>query len=372
MLSQISEVGSTNEKQRMLRRVPEVQLVLKWAYNPEWNYYIRNLHLEGTGVLDLNEETFLLLRKLKARQFTGDSARWALLQHAHTLNAESCILLNRILQRDLRIGLNIKSINSVFPGLIPTFDVMLAMKVDWKKIRFPCWSSVKLDGVRGLYKNGKIYTRSGKELHGLDHITESVMSSVQLDGELLIPGMTFQESSGLIRNLNRTPDVKFHLFELPRADLVFTDRLRLIHEIANSSEHLRYVTHHIVNTREDAMDHYKACRSAGYEGTVLKPLDYNYVQKRSALWMKLKAIESADVKVTGYYPGTGKYKNMLGGLTVDYRGVAVDVGGGFSDEQRQQFWNSPPMGETIEILYQEETNDGSLRHPRFVRVRWDK
>jgi len=65
---------------------------------------------------------------------------------------------------------------------------------------------------------------------------------------------------------------------------------------------------------------------------------------------------------------------MLGAAIVTYKGKRVRVGSGFSDEQRQQFWANPNSikGKIIEVQFHEETPDGSLRHPRFVRVREDK
>jgi DNA ligase-1 len=129
-----------------------------------------------------------------------------------------------------------------------------------------------------------------------------------------------------------------------------------------------------VPDREAAIAHYTWCRDKGFEGTVLKPFNYPYVQKRSPYWMKLKSIDSLDLKVVDYFEGTGKYRGMLGGIIVDFRGKEVRVGTGISDDQRESWWENRHklIGHTAEVLYQEITPTDSLRHPRFLRWRHDK
>lgn len=69
---------------------------------------------------------------------------------------------------------------------------------------------------------------------------------------------------------------------------------------------------------------------------------------------------------------------MLGGLTVDYNGVPVRVGSGFSDQDRQVLWaiwmTDPEQlkRKMLEVSFHEVTPDGSLRHPRAKRFRPDK
>ena len=51
--------------------------------------------------------------------------------------------------------------------------------------------------------------------------------------------------------------------------------------------------------------------------------------------------------------------------------LTVSIGTGFSDEQRQEFWNCKDklIGRIIEIKYQNETVRDSVRHPRFIKFR---
>jgi len=58
---------------------------------------------------------------------------------------------------------------------------------------------------------------------------------------------------------------------------------------------------------------------------------------------------------------------------VNYKGKNVPVSG-MTDLQRRKFWRNPKsiVGKLIEVVYQEETIHGSLRHPRYKRHRPDK
>jgi len=105
---------------------------------------------------------------------------------------------------------------------------------------------------------------------------------------------------------------------------------------------------------------------------VIKPYDYKYVGKRSYDWMKIKLSHTEDLPILEVYEGEGRLKGSLGGFVTDHRGIRVKVGSGFSDIQRAKWWNDPPIGLIAEVKYHEITPDGSLRHPVFVRLRYDK
>jgi DNA ligase-1 len=85
------------------------------------------------------------------------------------------------------------------------------------------------------------------------------------------------------------------------------------------------------------------------------------------------------LEVIGFEEGTGKNAGKLGALVCEGvdngKTIKVNVGSGFSDEQREDFWqaSSLVMGTIAEVLADAVTQnqDGSysLRFPRFVRFR---
>lgn len=116
------------------------------------------------------------------------------------------------------------------------------------------------------------------------------------------------------------------------------------------------------------------------EGAMVKDPNGLYEKRKSYAWMKLKGSETFDIPVVDAFPGEprSKYENCLGGLIVDFNGVRVRVGGGFTDQERWDLWNvwttdpSALIGRLMEVEAHEITPDKSLRHPRFLRWRDDK
>ena len=344
------------------------------AYDPYTMYYVTK-GLIGTGVEQFTDLTWNILEKLSTRELSGQDAKAVVNLHTHEMTPRSSLLFHRILNKDLRMGMGVKSINKAFPGLIPTHDVMLAKLFDAKRLKFPCFGSPKIDGVRAKFKKGKFYSRNGHEYIGLNHLKEQLKDvSTELDGELTVNGKTFQESSGLIRNDSSTPDAVFSLIDLPLIKASFNERLMKMEDLHLIGPNVFSVTHLPLNDQDEVIRFYQACRSTGFEGAVIKPWDYEYKGTRSYDWMKMKQILSEDLVVTNIYGGKGKYAGQLGGVTVKFKGQNNDVGGGFSDQQRIDFHDHPELiiGKCIEVLYMEETDQGNLRHARFNGFRPDK
>jgi DNA ligase-1 len=57
----------------------------------------------------------------------------------------------------------------------------------------------------------------------------------------------------------------------------------------------------------------------------------------------------------------------------DGKDIRVNVGSGFSDQQREDFWNCRAEGEVVEVradaVTQNQDGTYSLRFPRFIRFR---
>lgn len=111
----------------------------------------------------------------------------------------------------------------------------------------------------------------------------------------------------------------------------------------------------------------------GFEGVMLKCATAPYIYDRTEFWIKVKKIHTVDVRVIDV-DKNGMQPGEIAALIVDYKGKQVRVGSGLTKAQRQCFYNHPEdiIGECIEIAYQEETPDGSLRFPRLLRIRLDK
>lgn len=348
---------------------------LRYAYDPYKRYHVTRGAVRGSGTDILGLDQFILLDKLSMREISGNAAPYAVSQMCQRMTPVSAEMFKRILLKDLRIGLGAASINKAFPGLVPEHKVMLAKPLEWHRVKYPCVSTVKLDGVRAIYRNGTFYTRNGKILHGLEALAGRLSGAPVLDGELVCPGMDFQTSSGSLRSFAETPNAQFHIIDLPEhPSRSFIERMIAARNLV--TENVFVIPWCTVNSSEQIEKLYRSVLGFGFEGVVVKPMEYEYVDKRSFDWMKLKAINTVDARIVDIFEGTGKYSSSAGGVIIQMpdTGVMVRVGSGFSDQQRDEIYADPDkfIGRMIEVKYHEVTPDGSLRHPRFYRWRDDK
>ncbi len=114
----------------------------------------------------------------------------------------------------------------------------------------------------------------------------------------------------------------------------------------------------------------KLTTTRDFEGLVFRRWDADYSE--SVGRRKLDVTDEYVVMDT--VPGKGKHFGRMGALVVgqyiDGQLTAVmSVGGGFSDFDRERRWQE---GTVIEVVGKARFSSGALRHPNFVRIRFDK
>ncbi len=123
----------------------------------------------------------------------------------------------------------------------------------------------------------------------------------------------------------------------------------------------------------------------GEEGVVLKRLDHTYGDEK--LWVKVKGTWTADVVVTGFEPGKGKYVGSVGaikfsqyvytrppGTKSQVELIEYGTCRGFTDALMNQMTMNPKkyVGKVIEIQHFGREPTGAFRSPQFKRFRDDK
>jgi len=366
-LLQIKDIRGVVHKQNELKALDldrRLRPILRFTYDPfiHFGYTIPESEV-GYGIRELQKSDLDLLER-------GDRLE------ASDLTYWSYELYKGIIRKNLRIGIAAKGINKIFPELIRQHDVMLAKQLHWDKLQYPCWATAKLDGLRGIYRNGKMYTRNGKRIYGVDHILNELARFPyrNVDGELLIPGSDFNESSGKLRSFSVTPDAVYYIIDLPKDRSTFYNRLLRIKGMSAANGVLRMPATQRCTCATDIRQAYNKALKLGYEGLVIKPYNYQYEAKRSYSWMKMKPECTLDLRIINIEEGVGKFQGMLGAIVVQYNGKEVRVGTGFNNRLRQLIWTDPAqfIGATAEIGYMEQTHTGSLRFPVFKRMRRDK
>lgn len=284
------------------------------------------------------------------------------------------------------------------------FNVMLAKDYDPKRVA--SWKEMyvepKLDGVRVVVlagpKGTRFFSRNGRELDMFKHLKkpfqairsklenyDSSMRHAMFDGEMIAP--TFGEVGGAIHRKDYiATECSYHGFCVMPEKLFWRgmdrdpqiDRILLLQAILSNLDLKGKLTitepHRVLDDRQVQKAH-KQFRRDGFEGTMVKSLTVPWTALRSYDWMKIKDEVTVDVKVIGMKEGKpgSKYVGMCGALIVDHDGVKVRVAG-MDDTLREKFWEKPKsiVGHMIEVKAQEITAAGSLRHPRFIRMRPDK
>ena len=177
-------------------------------------------------------------------------------------------------------------------------------------------------------------------------------------------------------------------FDRRQCDIEYHDRLAHAREMieGSGSHRVRMVESHIVSSLEEARMLYHAYRAKGYEGAMLKNIDYLWNGKRTNDMVKMKAIESCDLEVIGFKPGKVGSKNegLVGSLhCISSCGTVEANARGLSDalcKEITENFETEWLGSIVELLYNEKiTNKDPKReglfklyHPRFVEKRTDK
>lgn len=408
----ISETSKRTDKERLLREAdsPFLREILDYTYNPYKHYHVvkvskKLLKEESIPVDKFCEKSwkeFLqILESLDKREHTGHAAVKLVEDHLKSTTPANRKWMVRVLQRHLNVGITSSTINKVFDNIIPTFKVQLAQTFEDKRVKSveKVATEPKLDGVRciAIVKNGNaiLHSRNGKVIG--DNYLETIVADLErlvregyipknvvFDGELM--GSDFTATVSQIHKKNKKADVSTHFYHIfdwmhyedwiskdPSFNCLETREKLEDMCLDSKGNYLRVVKRDVVPVDQIKKQH-DIYVSEGYEGVMIKLLDSKYKFGRGHNVMKLKSFYDIDLEVVSFLEGEGKYENSLGSIVVKHKDVLINVGSGFSDEDRRHIWENRSQfrGMIAEIRYQEETPDGSLRFPTFRGWRPDK
>ncbi len=361
-----------------------------------------------------------LAEKLIKRELTGHAARDSIeLCKNIATKTQWNDFYRRILIKDLRCGVSEKTVNKVakdYPKYsIPVFECQLAHDSanHEKKMSGKKQIEVKLDGVRVLTvvrKDGRIdmFSRNGKEFHNFGHIAEEIRKVVSYDPlpyDLVLDGEVMSASfQDLMKQVHRKSDVAasdavLHLFDvIPLEDFQkgvwkTPQSTRSLMVQAWVQKHVAFLQHVQALAWETVdldtpegqkrfVELNKAAVDGGYEGVMIKDVDAPYECKRSHSWLKAKPFIEVTLSITAVEEGTGRNQNKMGALVCegvdDDKSIKVNVGSGFTDEQREAFWAEHVeldslVNKVVEVradaVTQNQDGSYSLRFPRFLRFR---
>ena len=413
IFKQLQSTTKKTEKVKILEENKDNTLfktTLKWLLNP--------FVVTGIGAKKLNKpvkydttpiQTWQDMMMYLENHNTGDDTDIGIVQGFISFQSDEYKDFYRYLvTKTLRLGIDAKTVNSVYgKGFVPSFEVQLGTPLDKVKLKGNeyIYISQKMNGTRCVYYNGKLYSRSGKEFTGLDHIINDIkalnLPDLVLDGELIrknIDGKSDSENFQIGTGIANSKDadktcLEYVIFDcLPKDEFIngesketYSKRKTFMLETIQFKVEVELLNNlRIVPMWYEGTDHSKIQKWLEYaeqndcEGCMVQ-FDTTYKCKRTKELIKVKRFYECDIKCIGVESGkeTGKNKNTLGSIVCNYKGNKVNVSG-FTDEQREYYWNNPNkiIGKIVTVKYKEETKNKngaiSIQFPQFVCVRNDK
>lgn len=246
------------------------------------------------------------------------------------------------------------------------------------------------------------------------------VSGLMIDGEVMVKGVDFNTSSGLIRTKwTKKTNVDWHTDPMAPAKVPFCLDQKFIQVVVYGVIDLNVINDpkaegpihsvtrlkaeaivpllqkyfpeidwvlsesHTVYDLESLNSLYEEKRLEGHEGLVVKdPLGKWKRGKKSGMW-KMKPEETIDGTVCGIVwgtPGKANEGKVIGFEVLLEDGMVVNACG-LTEEQKDEFtasvlnwrkglcsstiYGNPFAGNQVEVLFMERFPDGSLRHPSF-------
>jgi hypothetical protein len=387
--------------------------VVRLALDPFTQFYQRKIPKYTRGSAENTvtlEEGIDALFDLSQRIVTGNAAIEHLTNILTNLSEDDAKVIERIIAKDLKCGVQVSTANSVWSGLIKEYPVMLCSQFDVKlvnKVQFPALVQTKMDGMRfnAIVKDGKVEFRSrnGKEIQLLGNLEKEFAAMAGLvdcvfDGELLVKEdgiiLDRQTGNGILNKANKGTISKAEASKVHATvwDVIpyayFVDglcpvaygkrweSLRTIYE-QNQSGRISLVDSWEIDDLEKAQILFEYLLSTGQEGIILKDKNGAWEDKRAKHQIKFKGEMECDLRIVGIEEGTGKYVGMLGAIVCESADgvVKTRVGSGFNDDHRKNL-GEEILDKIVAVKYnmriKNKLGEESLFLPIFVEIRNDK
>ena len=422
IFDEIAAEGGTNAKVAILTKYVDNELlkrVLYLANSKRVKFYIKQLpeYIDARNKISFSE-ALDELELISNRELTGNAAVNHLIDLLSLSEADDAYIIERIIDKDCKIGLGTTYINKVFKGLIEETPYMGGKGI----------SQIKMDGryCNAIIRNGEVEmeSRQGEPtiLTGAKFLEElSSFEDCVLNGELTIDGISRYESNGIIASIidicskrdsrtDKENEKKLTNFEdkhgsftgaLERITYTVWDRLT-IDEYFNKVSKLKYaerlaylermieksnsssvkiIESAIVHNYAQAMTHFQEVLAAGEEGTILKAWDGEWKDGKPTWQIKMKLEMDVDLRITGFnYGGKGtKNEFLISSFNAESSdGLVKTKPQGLKEDMMKYVTENQDklLGTILQCkscgLSSDSSGNYSMLHPAFVMLRDDK
>jgi len=288
------------------------------------------------------------------------------------------------------------------------FDKEAIPKNEYPKVRatslddapIPCFAQIKYDGeLTYLVNLGDLcYTvnkwgRVRTEYKITNIASKLIPEKVIFVGELYLQGGNLYD---FLRSRSQEEKLRLAVFDVVYATKPYEERLAIVQKTFPRMGSLHVAEGKFIKDRASLREFYHSVIQRGFEGIVVREPFALYNQPA----YKIKKLQTADVVVMGLSKDSkvfklenGKIGSLLIGAYKDGKLIPIGrVGSGFSEQQRRALYEALmefKIGEddryiyvkpslVIEVSFQELVKSDeyplgfTLRHPVFLRIRFDK
>ena len=276
---------------------------------------------------------------------------------------------------------------------VDTYDKikpMLASKHENAKYDFEnkkYYTQPKLDGIRCIARANGLWTRAGKELVSVPHISDQLKSFFEkypdaiLDGELYNHELreNFNKITSLVRKTKPEPwDIKdsvrlveYHVYDVISHSGVFSERMDWITEQAEgipkfTNSVILVETTQIFN--ETMMDDiYGAYLEDGFEGQMIRTDDIYQLNKRSKFLIKRKEFLTDEYAVIKVEEGKGNWAGHIKRFVMQTdKGQEFGAGVRGTQQVLKDLFENGPNPDWCTLRYFAPTPDGIPRFPVVI------
>ena len=441
IFQEISSEPGSNKKMEILSKYKDnetLKRVLYLANSRRVKFYIKNI----PQYTRLETHTHPLegalegLKLLSERAITGHEAIKHLQEILMCCEPDDAYIIERIIEKDCKLGMGSTNINKILPGLIEETPYMgaKAFSKDLVMKLFSggnsCFSQMKMDGryCNAIIRFGEVEleSRQGETtyLQGATFFKElSNFPDCVLNGEITmdpIEGRTISryEANGIVASLvsmlgkqANGEDITKEIYKFEKENIMtigdalanirysvwdtitideyfaqksampYNERLEKLNTFITSAKSTKVsvVDSIIVNSYNAAMMHFQSLINAGYEGIILKAIDGAWKDGKPTHQLKVKLEISFDLKITGFNYGTGKNSEVISSVEAESSdGLLKTAPTGINEKMMRYITDHQEelMGTIVECkssgISRDHLGNYSMLHPVFKSLRDDK
>lgn len=429
IFDEINSVSGDKAKMAILEKHKDNDLLKEVLYlckSKRVKYYLKQIpdyEPDNSGSAESLAWGIHGLVAISDREYTGhDATKW-LQTILSGLDADDAYIIERIIDKDPKIGMGTTFINKVFGEYIEETPYMGAISFDEKKARAifsggkKGLSQIKMDGryCNAIITDGfvELESRSGEPTILTDALFVKELATLKncvLNGELTIKGVPRYESNGIIASLidicgkrsERSFNENFKkvaAFEkkhgpmeewlnritytvwdtithdeylTKKSEVPYQQRLTNclnILESAGNPDKVRLIESRFVSSYREAMEHFQEVLGSEVdgvpeEGTILKAIDGEWKDGKPVWQIKLKIEMNVDLKIVGFNYGTKgtKNENLISSLICESSdGRLVTQPQGLKEADMQYITSNQDklLGSIIEVKCSGLSNDST-------------